>query len=632
MLAPARAVRTLLAAAASLLVVVPAAAEAQVPWAGCQPAPLQCATVEVPLDRTGSVPGTLRLAVQRIAAAQNPRKVATLALAGGPGQAATPIAAEFATALRPALADRDFLVFDQRGTGASGSLTCPALSRNMSDVLIARGCATEIGAARGFFRTPDSVQDIEAIRRRAGYEKLVIYGVSYGTKVALQYAAAFPDRVEALVLDSTVLADGPDPLRVSSLGAVPRVLRELCAGSECRRATPSVSADVRELAKRLRKRALRGSVVTQSGRKARFKLGQSALFEILLAGDLNPTLRAELPGAMRAARRGDVQPLLRLGVRSAGLEHAARFQSARADSDALFLATVCEEAPFRWTRTAGIEQRAREITAAARSIPRAALGPFSPAVALESGVAPLCLGWPTASPAPVPTPALPQVPTLVLTGRGDLRTPLEDVAVLQQALPGAQIVPIPHVGHSVLGTDLSGCSERAIAAFFAAQPQTPCTAENPFSPTPRPPRTLDAFGKVGGLPAKVGRTLNALDATLTDARRQVIGASIALDRSPSSVGGLRAGRAVVRGDDLDLRAYEYLRGVSVTGRLRSDGSGRFRVRGSRGARGTVTFGAQGATARGRLGGRRIDLSRATAASRGDDLPSLRQVLALPGIR
>ena len=63
-------------------------------------------------------------------------------------------------------------------------------------------CAMEIGPARGGFTSEESVADIEALRVAGGYQKLVLYGTSYGTKVALEYAQQYPQNVEALVLDS----------------------------------------------------------------------------------------------------------------------------------------------------------------------------------------------------------------------------------------------------------------------------------------------------------------------------------------------------------------------------------------------------------------------------------------------
>ena len=134
--------------------------------------------------------------------------MAVVALAGGPGQATLPLAQFIEEAIGPALATRDLLLFDQRGTGASGALSCAALSavelrtaNSFSEVI--QRCARQLGPARGAYTTRESVEDLEAIRQAAGYEKLVLYGTSYGTKVALDYAQRYPQNVASLVLDST---------------------------------------------------------------------------------------------------------------------------------------------------------------------------------------------------------------------------------------------------------------------------------------------------------------------------------------------------------------------------------------------------------------------------------------------
>jgi pimeloyl-ACP methyl ester carboxylesterase len=79
-------------------------------------------------------------------------------------------------AIAPALATRDLVVFDQRGTGTSGPLTCPAFEdpdANLTTALLVT-CATQLGVQRGFYETDDSVADIEAIRQALGYSQLVL--------------------------------------------------------------------------------------------------------------------------------------------------------------------------------------------------------------------------------------------------------------------------------------------------------------------------------------------------------------------------------------------------------------------------------------------------------------------------
>ncbi|MCW3002084.1 MAG: alpha/beta hydrolase, partial [Conexibacter sp.] len=258
LLSPARCIVlpvTLIALASAALT---GEASADIPWAACPTAGFQCSHVDVPLDRANPAAGTVSLAVSRVPAAANPNRVAVVPLAGGPGQSALSLSDSFLQVLQPAIADRDLLVYDQRGTGLSGALSCKSLSTQQSIARVSEGCANELGAARGFYRTADTVQDIEALRVAGGYDKLVLFGVSYGTKVAEDYAAAYPDHVESLVLDSVVLPEGPDPFQRSSLSSAPRVLTDLCAKNACAGATDHVASDLSRLAAKLRKGALRG--------------------------------------------------------------------------------------------------------------------------------------------------------------------------------------------------------------------------------------------------------------------------------------------------------------------------------------------------------------------------------------
>jgi pimeloyl-ACP methyl ester carboxylesterase len=621
---------------AALALGAPASAAAALPWAECRPAGFECARLAVPLDRSGATPGTVSLHATRVRAASNPGAVAVVALAGGPGQAAAPLAADFSQVLAPALTTRDLLVFDQRGTGRSGALDCTSLrSARTVNQLTAR-CARELGAARGLYTTQQTVEDIESLRVAAGYEKLVLHGVSYGTKVALAYASAHPDRVESLVLDSVVLPEGPDAFQRSSLVASSRAVEELCAGGACSAATPAAARDLARLAERLRRGSLSGPIFSATGRRFTARLTEPGLAGILLAGDLNPALRAELPGSIRAALSGDVKPILRLSARSAGLENAAQpaapapgagagagggggapgLQSARADSDALYFATLCEENPtFPWTRGAPLSQKRREARAAAQALPEGSTGPFSRAAALASGFASLCLGWPTASPIPAAPAPLPAVPTLLLEGRQDLRTPVEDAAALAARIPGAQLVAVPNVGHSVLGSDPSSCARDAVAAFFAGQPVAQCAATPPrFAPTAKPATRLDRLPAYRGTSGRAGRTLEALRRTVNDGRSSVLGEALAIGRSPSGVGGLRGGYLRVTGrGTLVFRGYEYVPGVTVSGSLPPEGTATLQVRGSAAARGTVRITAS-LRVSGTLGGRRVSAQFGTAAS------------------
>jgi pimeloyl-ACP methyl ester carboxylesterase len=603
-----------------------------------------CSALEVPLDHAGRLPGAITLSVERRLSGSRPSTDAVLALAGGPGQSILPLREFVAKSMAPALASRDLLLFDQRGTGSSDPLRCSALEAFSSPGAAAlERCALGIGPARGDFTTAESVEDIEALRRAAGYEKLVLYGTSYGTKVALDYAERYPAHVESLVLDSVVPAGGKDPFQVASFQAVAAMLDEVCGGGACAGVTADPVRDLARLSARLRHRALRGPVYDGKGRRHTTTLGPAELFGVLSAGDLNPALRALLPAAVRSALGGDAGPLLRLSLLARGLipgTSAAATPESEVD-EPLFWDTSCEETPFPWNREAPAPTRLLEAAGALSSLPAGDFYPFDRATALGVSLVGPCSRWPDASAAPAPQAALPNVPTLLLSGAQDLRTPTSLARAVAAAIPDAQLLVVPFTGHSVLGSDLSECSSRAVAAFFAGAAVAACTdTPNHFAPTPVTPTHLSAVHPPAGLGGRPGRTLVAALDAIVDLNRQVIGATLEANRelpSGSSFGGLRGGYAKLTSSALVLRRFSFVPGVALSGTFPLRGgalqSATIRVSGSLAAGGSVRIGAGFKHVSGTLGGRhfslavaRVRLSRNAPAG----WPALAQLHALLG--
>jgi len=618
-----------LLAAMGFVLLLAAPANAAIAYTPCAAGtPVQCGLLDVPLDRSGAVPGAVRLAAVRVPAPANPTRSAVVALVGGPGQAALPFVTDFATMLAPALTTRDLLMFDQRGTGRSSPITCKL--RDESVTADGTRCATGLGAVRGQFTTAASVADIEALRAESGYDKLVLYGVSYGTKLALDYAARHPTRVEALVLDSVVLPQGVDALQRSTFAAMRRVLRDLCAGGVCRGISRNPSNDLANRVRSLARNGLTGVLTSARGVRQRVRINRSDLFSILLGGDLNPTLRAELPGALTSARRGDTAPLIRLAARSAGIINLRRQAAPSEFSDGVFAATLCEETIFPWARNAPGALRAQQANAFARSLPGRPFSPFDLATALTSQVIGLCIGWPHATAGFAPAGPVPNVPTLVISGAADIRTPSEDAFAVKALIPAAQFVVVPFTGHSTLAGDLSadGCAARALRQLFAGEVVAPCApttpAANPYSPTPIAPTRFERL-RATGRGGKIGRTITAVLRTATDIRRQAIGDAVEAGRVPTRLGGLRGGRVVVRNGRLTLFDVVLVPGVQVSGSVPL-GAGRqiLRVRGRKAARGSLVVSDRSIS--GRLGGRVIRITARAAAVADDDERSLRSLL------
>lgn len=174
-----------------------------------------CKAFDVPEDRNHPDGRhiKLHLAIVR-AASENPDPDMVVFLAGGPGEAATG-KAHMAAAFPQLHQRHDFLLLDQRGTGQSNPLSCdnndkagdkdvaqtfdPAQLREQ-----AKACQAEVSkhADTRFYTTTVAVADLEAVRQALGAPKFNLIGVSYGTRVALQYMRAHPDGVRSVVLDS----------------------------------------------------------------------------------------------------------------------------------------------------------------------------------------------------------------------------------------------------------------------------------------------------------------------------------------------------------------------------------------------------------------------------------------------
>lgn len=547
-----------LAAAWGVPALLPAGAVA----APCPDLPIgTCSTVRVPLDRTGAVPGTVKLAVARVPADRQPSRGTILFLAGGPGESALSGGEDLVGLFRRYAPNHDLLTFDQRGTGRSGGLTCRALAGRGSESSVFGRCGTELGARRAFYRSSDSVDDIEAVRTAAGGGPISILSVSYGGRVAGEYVRRYPGAVSRMVLDSPSTLQGTDPFFRQRQVALPRVLRSIC-GRACRSFTRSPIGDISRVARKLGDRSLRTYVVTPRGGRLKVRFGATDLYGLVSLSDLDPVTRARLPGAIAAARRGDGAPLARALTGTLTALGGPAQQSGPV-SDALFAATTCAEAPLPWSPSSAPDRgRDQAITASVRQLGSKPFAPFGPGAVISASFLSQCKRWPSV-PAGIQAPAIgPAVPTLVINGSEDLRTPVEEGRQLAGGYPGGRQLVVPGAGHSAVTTDSTRCAPRAGFGFLAGAP-APAACPRAARDVPtggRPPLSLRG---VGGRSRKA-RTVRAVRLTARDMLTSL------LATATPRFGGLRGGYAVVglRPPKVRLAGYQYVPGVKVSGTLR----------------------------------------------------------------
>ncbi|HVF34230.1 MAG TPA: alpha/beta fold hydrolase, partial [Candidatus Saccharimonadia bacterium] len=176
----------------------------------------QCATLSVPQDRKAPDGRRIELAIAWIP--NDEGKVAddpVFMLAGGPGQAARDSYPLLHGAFAEIRRTRHVILVDQRGTGGSNRLSCKdprgdnAFSGDdaldvTASVAFAKTCLSQFDADVRHYTTTDAVADLDDVREAIGAEAIDLVGISYGTRVAQQYARRHPDRTRSVVLDGVV--------------------------------------------------------------------------------------------------------------------------------------------------------------------------------------------------------------------------------------------------------------------------------------------------------------------------------------------------------------------------------------------------------------------------------------------
>lgn len=554
-------VAALVLAGALALVVCTGSASAQGTPCGSTPG-LLCSTVVVPLDRSGTIPGTVSLHVEELPPT-GPSLGAVFLVAGGPGQGSahtfslgTPQDALLFRFLFPGYT---LVAYDDRGTGDSGLLDCPALQVSTSPTgqdLLASACASSIGPAASLYGTADHAADLDAVRASLGFDKIAIYGVSYGTKLALAYAYAYPTHVSRLVLDSVLPTDLPDPFGANVARAMPATLNAFCA-TACRAATPDFGADVVAVANRLGARPVHGTVVLPNGKKKNDTLGGAEMLSVVIDADLNPGLAAELPAAVHAARLGDMGPLLRLHV----LDIQASLLSAPDLSFGLFAATDCRDGPFPWPASSDPATRPALLRNAIAALPPGTFGQFG-SWASDLGNAVLCDTWPSPTGGvDLASGPLPNVPVLALSGGFDLRTPTAGAQSVIAQFPQGKLIVVPGIGHSVVTADPSGCAALAVHDWMVDPTSNDtCT---------RPPFLIPPIGAFPKAPAKhAGPAATFALASKTIAEAEAAWFMQDEDGSSRAIAGLASGTLTPVGSDgFRLSGYGIVPGVTVSGKI-----------------------------------------------------------------
>jgi pimeloyl-ACP methyl ester carboxylesterase len=376
--------------------------------------------------------------------------------AGGPGVGAID---NFRLAGKGFLAglrrERDLVFVDQRGTGGSNQLPCNLrgdkndMAAFFSEIFAPerlRACRAELEkvADLKLYSTPIAMDDLDEVRAALGYDKINLYGGSYGSTAALAYLRQYPQRVRTATVAGVAPPDMklPLPFGKGVQNALEHVFADCAAEEKCRAAFPTPMADLETARKRLEKDTASFETVnpfTQQPQK--IILTREAFGEAIRALLYIPEFSRWLPLLAHQASRGEFE-----------LFASVAFQSMRVLEDqiarGMHFSVVCgEDMQF--------------ITAAEAE--RELAGTFYGDYRLKA-YRRACDIWPRSdAPASFATPVKSEAPVLLISGEADPVTPPWLAEAAARHLPNSRQIVIPHTGHF----HSFHCVDELIAAFVA---------------------------------------------------------------------------------------------------------------------------------------------------------------------
>ena len=383
---------------------------------------------------------------------QKPQPDPLFILAGGPGQAATDNLKFLARVFAQVRRDRDIVMVDQRGTGGSNRLACDlygeTVQGHLRDLLpleAIRGCLPQwqTHADLRFYTTDIAMADLDEVRTAMGYERINLFGTSYGTRAAQVYMRQYPNRVRSVIMKGVTPITVPltAPMARDAQRAFDILCQDCAADPVCQAAFPNLKQEFQTVFERL-EHEVETELPDAAGKKERVMISRATI---------GPTIRtllqsiegaAKIPMLIHEAFNGDYTPLsaATLSIRrsfpkgvSIGMFLAVSSAEDVAVSDAKSIARESETTFLR-------DDYFKQLQRAAEILPRKTM------------------------PADYHAPVRSEIPTLLISGFCDPATPPSGAEEVARHLANSRHVVVRYGSHAYGG--LSPCVDNIMADFI----------------------------------------------------------------------------------------------------------------------------------------------------------------------
>lgn len=438
---------------------------------------VNCGYVTVPEDRTDEKTRDIRLAVVVFhATGEDPAPDPVMFLQGGPGGEAVELSARaYKILVKPFLANRDYIAFDQRGTGLSEpALGCDELttvytqdihgyispsSRNLVYTNAFRSChgmMSVSGIDLNAYNTAASAADLKDILAVLGYDQVNLYGASYGTRLAQVVMRDYPEIVRSAILDSVVPIEtrlyNEDVLRYRE--ALQNLFDSCAADPACDAAYPDLETTFWNLVDQLDAQPVSVTAPLMTGGEITETVNGSTLVGVTLATLKQSIFIPTVPQTIHRTERGDYSTII-------AAQSALPFAFEGIDIG-LYISVMCREHILATT-----PDELQNAMAAHHD-----LGDYSrlPFYGGAEDLFKICRLWGASSPyLGENDPLSSDIPTLVIAGKFDPTTPPVFGRQVAERLSRSLYVEFPNQGHVPTASDSSGCAMK-IATDFLNEP------------------------------------------------------------------------------------------------------------------------------------------------------------------
>jgi pimeloyl-ACP methyl ester carboxylesterase len=298
--------------------------------------------------------------------------------------------------------------------------------------------------------------DIEEVRKWLGYEKINLFGVSFGTRLAQVYMKMFPNSVESTVLWSPTTIETKMPLYHARFAeeSLNKLFEDCKKDSSCNQNFPNLKSEFLDLAAKAKGGPFTYKMNSTSGNPVEIAIPWYAFHTKIRGLMYSPTGLRQLPFLIHEASQGNWAPFI------------ARFPSGSSYDDfiaeGLYLCVTCtEDVPFisdddiaSWTKDTF-------------------MGDYR--VVQQQNA---CAHWAKGTVSDnYFEPVTSDIPTFIISGYFDPVTPPSMGEEIVKTLSNGHFITIPGMSHTFDGLANPGCFDRLVVDFFdnpSLRPNSDC--------------------------------------------------------------------------------------------------------------------------------------------------------------